>query len=324
MGGHFLNNHCRFVADDLDYARDLLGRLWERHEIQLNAGWQYNVRWHQVDLKHTRLSYTDSPTSVHVVSGPVGHTFRIGMHEEGCMRQRINGQEIVSTPENCSVHAPGQQLEMETKPFRAVMLSFAGEFVETALARRFGQLPPFEEWAREISVQSRPVACLRSLSRWMASELDQPDCWLLASSRAAASLERALLGLFIDSLGELRPPARSRTDDLAVRHVRQVEEWMAAHFADPVTVDDLAAVAGISVRSLQAAFRRLRGCTPMEALVRHRLDAAREALCAASPEMTVTQAATDCGFFHFSRFASRYRQAFGETPSTTLARTRRR
>jgi hypothetical protein len=37
MSDHLLNNHCRFVADDLDYARDVLGRLWERHDIQVTA-----------------------------------------------------------------------------------------------------------------------------------------------------------------------------------------------------------------------------------------------------------------------------------------------
>lgn len=325
MSDHLLNNHCRFVADDLDYARDVLGRLWERHDIQVNAGWRYNVRWHQVDLRHISLSYTDSPTSVKVASGPVSHTYRFGMHEEGCMRQRINGHEIISTPACASLHAPGQEIELETEPFRALVLSFDGAFVDKALTRRFGRLPPFEEWAREFSVESGPAACLSSLSHWMASELDRQDTWLLASRPTAVRLERALLGLFLDSLGELRPPGRrQRNDDVATRQLKRVEEWIDAHFADPVTVDDLAEVAGIGVRSLQTAFRRLRGCAPMEALARRRLEAARHALRVASPQTTVTQVAADCGFFHFGRFAFHYRRAFGETPSATLARARRR
>jgi transcriptional regulator GlxA family with amidase domain len=35
---------------------------------------------------------------------------------------------------------------------------------------------------------------------------------------------------------------------------------------------------------------------------------------------TVRSIATRFGFLHMSRFASTYRQTFGETPSTTLAR----
>jgi transcriptional regulator GlxA family with amidase domain len=34
----------------------------------------------------------------------------------------------------------------------------------------------------------------------------------------------------------------------------------------------------------------------------------------------VTEVATEAGFFQFSRFAQRYRQAYGELPSATLAR----
>jgi transcriptional regulator GlxA family with amidase domain len=158
----------------------------------------------------------------------------------------------------------------------------------------------------------------------MASELDRQDTWLLASRPTAARLERALLGLFLDCLGQKRPQGRRRADEMATRQVQRVEEWIEAHFADPVTVDDLAEVAGIGVRSLQTAYRRLRGCTPMEALARRRLEAARDALRAASPPTTVTNVAADCGFFHFGRFAFHYRRAFGETPSTTLARARQR
>lgn len=324
MRPHLLTNHFQFFTEDLDHSREIMSRLWERHEIYLNPGWRYSIRWHQVDLEHTSLSYFDSPTSVHIISGPVSHMYRFGMQQEGNACQSINGREVVSTPVVASLHAPGQDLDFKTEPFRALMLTLDGKFVDAALARRFGRLPPFEEWARYFSVQSGPAACLHSLSHWMAAELDRPETWLLASRRAAARLERVLLGLFLDCLSERLPPGKRRTDDAATWQVKRVEEWIDAHYADPVAVDDLAAVAGISVRSLQNAFRRLRGCTPMEALTRRRLEAAREALYAASPQTTVTQVAADCGFFHFGRFASQYRCAFGEVPSATLAEARRR
>jgi hypothetical protein len=38
----------------------------------------------------------------------------------------------------------------------------------------------------------------------------------------------------------------------------------------------------------------------------------------------MTQAATDCGVFHFGRFALRYHRALGETLSATLAHARKR
>ena len=162
MRAHFLNNHFRFFTEDLDHSREIMGRIWERHEIHLNPGWSYSIRWHQADLEHTSLTYCDSPASVHIVSGPVSHMYR--MQQDGRACQSINGIETISTPAVACLHAPGQDIGLKTEPFRALMLTLDGEFVDTALTRRFRRLPPFEEWARDFSVQSGPAACLHSLS----------------------------------------------------------------------------------------------------------------------------------------------------------------
>jgi AraC-like DNA-binding protein len=322
MKTHLLNNHCRFVTEDLDLSREVQRGLWEHHELYLNSGWKYGIRWHQVDLKHTSLSYLHSPTSVRVVKGPRSHTYRFGFHCDGTSRYNINGYESIVRPGLAILNAPGQMVDAQTNPHRLLALTLDGTFVDKALTRRFGRVPPFEEWAREFELRSGPSACLQSLMFWMAKELDSPECWLLALPPAALRLERAMLGLFLDCLGERRPASRRPCDDLATKHVKRVEEWIDAHYGDAVTIDDLAEVAGISVRSLQESFRRLRNCTPMEALARRRLRAACDAL--RTPEATVTQVATDCGFFHLGRFASRYREVFGEAPSATLSRARQR
>jgi AraC-like DNA-binding protein len=55
-----------------------------------------------------------------------------------------------------------------------------------------------------------------------------------------------------------------------------------------------------------------------------RLERARERLLSAGPADTVTTIALDCGIAHLGRFPAAYRIAFGELPTETLARTRRR
>lgn len=319
MNEHLLNQHRFLVTDDLDQSRQVLGSAWERHEIEVRSGWKYSVRWHQVNLRRTSLSYTDSPTSVHVVSGPVGNTYHFGIHLSGYTSHRMNGRPAILSPDVAGLEAPGQELEFDTEPFRALLLNLEGDFVEPALRRRLGKVPPFEDWAREFATKAGPAACLKSLCHWMAYELDQPGSWLLASARAADGLEKVLRGLLLDCLEEKRPRGKTRENAAALRQVRRVEEWLDAHYADPVSVDDLAEVAGVSVRSLQAAFRLARECTPMQALNIRRLEAARVALRAPEPGTTVTRVAMDCGFFHLGRFARAYRQAFGESPSVTLA-----
>ena len=62
-------------------------------------------------------------------------------------------------------------------------------------------------------VQSGPAALLALVfSRWMASEVDQPDRGCSASPANGHQVDRALLGLFLDSLGELHLPDRRRNE----------------------------------------------------------------------------------------------------------------
>ncbi len=57
----------------------------------------------------------------------------------------------------------------------------------------------------------------------------------------------------------------------------------------------------------------------MAYLKQKRLEAARRTLLTAEPLTTsVTEVATQWGFFHLGRFARDYRQLFGELPSETL------
>ena len=53
-----------------------------------------------------------------------------------------------------------------------------------------------------------------------------------------------------------------------------------------------------------------------------RLKRAREILMSGDPKVSVTVAAFRSNFASLGRFAREYREAFGERPSETLARTR--
>ncbi|WP_269744634.1 helix-turn-helix domain-containing protein [Rhodococcus sp. AW25M09] len=77
---------------------------------------------------------------------------------------------------------------------------------------------------------------------------------------------------------------------------------------------------GVGPRTLQAAFQRERGTTPLEELRRARLARAHADLLDATPDGTsVTEVATRWGFFHLGRFSQFYRSEFGLSPSQTLA-----
>jgi transcriptional regulator GlxA family with amidase domain len=104
--------------------------------------------------------------------------------------------------------------------------------------------------------------------------------------------------------------------------VGRVMGFVRDNLGDPVSIAELSRLAGVSERTLRAAFREALGLSPKQYTIAERLQAAHDALQAADPKSTtVTDVAMEYGFFELGRFAGRYREAFGESPSHTLRQT---
>jgi transcriptional regulator GlxA family with amidase domain len=154
------------------------------------------------------------------------------------------------------------------------------------------------------------------------AELAQSDS-LLASEIAIQSYEEHLaLSLLLGlrhSYSELL--LRQRTA-AAPANVKRAEEFMGANAREPLTIEAVADAAGCSIRALQLAFRRFRGTTPMSALQRVRLEAARAEMMGSDRGQSLARIAAEHGFSNPSRFAQLFRRAYGAYPSEAL-RTQR-
>jgi AraC-like DNA-binding protein/TolB-like protein len=102
--------------------------------------------------------------------------------------------------------------------------------------------------------------------------------------------------------------------------VRRALDAMQGNPSSGWSVSELAAVAGVSGRTLQRLFQSFLGKTPQAVLRDIRFDGARRALLQGVPDMGVADVALRCGFPHFGRFSIEYRRRYGEMPSQTLKR----
>ena len=106
--------------------------------------------------------------------------------------------------------------------------------------------------------------------------------------------------------------------DLSFVYVGRAEKFIRERLDVIYSLRDIARHVGVSVRTLQAAFRKVRGATPMQVLAQERLHCARLALLDRDGPKTVSDVCSLCGIEHHGRFSKLYKQAYGELPKATL------
>ena len=168
-----------------------------------------------------------------------------------------------------------------------------------------------------------PVAALSRLRKVhdAADHLAETAPDILAKPEVARAMEQALVEAMVfcladDQSQDVRNAQRNRA-----RVMRRIEEVLMAHPDDPLYMPELAAQVGTSYWTLRDCCLGYLGMSPKHYLWLRRMHLARRALRSADAERTtVTEIASNCGFWEFGRFSVAYRSLFGESPSTALHR----
>jgi AraC family transcriptional regulator len=104
---------------------------------------------------------------------------------------------------------------------------------------------------------------------------------------------------------------------LTGRKLRMVGDFVEAHLAEDISLDDLAGLAGLSAFHFSRAFKQSTGLTPHRFVVERRLERGKRALVdTGDPIASIAQA---CGFADQAHFARAFRQRFGVSPSEMRA-----
>lgn len=108
----------------------------------------------------------------------------------------------------------------------------------------------------------------------------------------------------------------SRKKALVSKTVSEIERAF-----ENLSVPQLCMRVGVSRRTLEYTFQDYMGVAPAEYIKKLRLNRCRIRLAEADPsELSVKEIASSLGFLQSGRFATEYREMFGEFPSETLSR----
>jgi AraC family transcriptional regulator len=112
----------------------------------------------------------------------------------------------------------------------------------------------------------------------------------------------------------LSPSPPRSMGGLSSRRVRLVLEFIEDTLGQPIKLRELAALAGISARHFERAFRQSTGSSPHAYVMDRRLHRARDLLIN-RPELPIEQIALRLGFSSSSHFSSAFRRQAGLTPT---------
>ena len=146
-----------------------------------------------------------------------------------------------------------------------------------------------------------------------------PD--ILTHPEVAKAMEQELVRAMVACLANGVVIGNTNTGHQRVAVMGRFEQFLNSNSSKPLYVAEICAAIGVPERTLRLHCLQHLGMSPHRYLWSRRMRLARRALSLAHPKAkTVTEVATDNGFWEFGRFAVAYRKLFGETPSATLRR----
>jgi AraC family ethanolamine operon transcriptional activator len=246
------------------------------------------------------------------------------VHQTGCVRAdalaigvpiffdgdvRFSGQKgtghelhVFSGREGFEFHSPKRHVMLGSEVQRAVFEPLCGDAIDGGILAntRHSQL---------LRVEASVLRHLRAFAMALFSEKCVP-------SRTVRDelLDRLVAALSCPD-GSM-PLSTGRAAQLE----RRARALVMQRLHDPPTVGTLCEALGVSRRTLQSCFQSTWGMGPLVWLNTMRLNAVRRRLKSAP---SVTEAATEYGFWHFGHFSHDFQALFGVRPSDMLAMNNR-
>ena len=166
-----------------------------------------------------------------------------------------------------------------------------------------------------------PPAAMAKLLRLHAAagQLAEAAPEVIGHPEAARGLEQSLIEALVGCIAV----AEAQEDRAAQRRhaliTHRFHKMVEENPDSALYVPEICAAIDVSPRTLLACCQEHLGMGPKRYLMLRRMSLVRRALRQATPgTTTVTNIASQYGFWEFGRFAGVYKSTFGETPSETL------
>lgn len=307
-------------TSDVEQTRQIFGKLYSKVTLEPTRGLPLNYATQVLSFGSVHVATDEWTGGVQLSTSAIGERYILSFPVNGVLEGTVGNEEYIGVPGRRGVLFSARQSSTLTIGMRNVTRNVIIDraALEAHLTMLTGQeLDGPLCFSPDLDLTQSAGAAVYSLAQLIRQEAERPtpSRQVIASLREA--LSTALLtgqphnaaALFVAPAPRVTPAC-----------VRRAEEYITAHAAAAISLEDIVAAVGVPARSLQASFQTYRGTTPMAFLRDRRFELARQGLLNADAQTTVARVICDLGIGHAGRFSSEYKQRFGESPSDTLAR----
>lgn len=311
-----------FATDDVDRARAQMNLVYYPLQISPLTSAAFSLDMRSVELDRLTLGRLRYGSDIVKDCGELTTAFHVNVPLNGEVQSRCDAQTVVASPQVAAVFNPDGHTILERWRAGTTQLCLKIDRVEIEEEIVRWLAHPLRESVRFDLAMDLTTASGRS---WLhalnilASELESPG-GLAAHPLLEGELRHLIVaGLLLNQRHTYSEELRNPVHALRPRHVKVAMRVIEENVEKAWSVGEIAAAAGVGVRSMEDGFRRHLGMSPLAYLRARRLDRVRDDLLAAAPgQRTVAEVAHRWGFSHLGRFARAYQQQFGEKPSDTL------
>jgi AraC-like DNA-binding protein len=284
----------------------------------------FDVHYNGVYLPGIWLGYIGYGSSVTARISPDRQDFWVHIPVQGRFESTVGGQRVEADEQGGIVTSPSEVNVMRSAPGagRISLCIKGGALMRQLEALIEGEPRTALEFAPGLDLRRGFGLNLACMLRGAAADLERGD-WLHCPSLASRFEQTIMSALLLSQPSNYTRALSDHTAAIAPRDVGRVVDYMHANLASAITLADLVRESGVAGRTLIKHFRDFKGTPPMRYLRELRLKRARAEL-ESGKARRVHDSALRWGFVHAGRFSVEYRKRFGESPSATLARARRR
>lgn len=137
---------------------------------------------------------------------------------------------------------------------------------------------------------------------------EQRQCYEMAVQRELSSIFQCIFSNF----DELPKTENTRIQINTQIRIQKMLSYIREHYAEAVTLEEIARSASISRSEAGRCFNAYVGCSPVDALIQHRLQVAHRLI--KDTTRSLQEISYSCGFNSVHYFSRQFRKTYGYTP----------